>query len=348
MALGPVMLDIEGTRLTPADRELLREPAVGGVILFTRNYESPAQIADLVESIRALRRPPLLVAVDHEGGRVQRFRDGFTAIPPMRLLGRHYDREPQAALDLARTCGWLIGAELRSVGIDLSFAPCVDLDWGISEVIGDRSFHAQPAAVTELALALIRGMRDAGMAAVAKHFPGHGAVVADSHEKLPVDRRPYSVLLDDMQPYEKLVERRVLAGVMLAHVVYAETDPQPAGFSPWWIGEQLRRQIGFDGAVFSDDLSMKATAGFGPMPERARLALTCGCDMVLVCNDRAAARATVASLADWSSPLSLVRLARLHGTGAPLRESLLASDEWQAASDALAAWRERPELTLNA
>ena len=348
MALGPVMLDIAGTSLTPADRELLREPAVGGVILFTRNYESPAQVADLVADIRALRRPPLLVAVDHEGGRVQRFREGFSAIPPMRLLGRHYDREPEAALDMARTCGWLIGAELRAVGIDLSFAPCVDLDWGISEVIGDRSFHAQPGVVAELAIALVRGMRDAGMAAVAKHFPGHGAVVADSHEKLPVDRRPYSILLDDMQPYEKLVARRVLAGVMLAHVVYAEADASPAGFSPYWIAEQLRRQIGFDGAVFSDDLSMKATAGFGSMPKRAKLALSCGCDMVLICNDRPAARATVAALADYSNPLSLVRLARLHGVGAPMRETLLASDEWQAASERLAEWRERPELELNA
>lgn len=348
MALGPVMLDIAGTSLTPADRELLREPAVGGVILFTRNYESPAQVADLVADIRALRRPPLLVAVDHEGGRVQRFRDGFTAIPPMRQLGRHYDREPAAALEMARTCGWLIGAELRAVGIDLSFAPCVDLDWGISEVIGDRSFHPKPAAVAELAVALARGMRDAGMAAVAKHFPGHGAVVADSHEKLPIDRRPYSILLDDMQPYEKLVQRRILAGVMLAHVVYAETDAQPAGFSRYWIGEQLRRQIGFDGAVFSDDLSMKATAGFGPMPQRAKLALDCGSDMVLICNDRPAARAAVTALADYSNPLSLVRLARLHGIGAPLRETLLAGDEWQAASERLAEWRERPELELNA
>jgi len=348
MALGPVMLDVEGLSLTPADRDLLREPAVGGVILFARNYESPSQLADLVASIRALRRPPLLVAVDHEGGRVQRFRDGFTRIPPMRLLGRGFDGDPEAAKSMARTCGWLIGSELRASGIDLSFAPCVDLDWGISDVIGDRSFHPKPAVVTELALALVRGMRDAGMAAVAKHFPGHGAVVADSHETLPVDRRPYSVLLDDMQPYEKLVERRVLAGVMLAHIVYAEMDESPAGFSCYWIGEQLRRQIGFDGAVFSDDLSMRATSGYGNVRERAELALACGCDMVLICNDRPGARAAVAGLADYSNPLSLVRLARLHGVGAPLRESLIASDEWQAATRSLAEWLERPELELGA
>lgn len=349
MSLGPVMLDVEGLALTPADRELLREPAVGGVILFSRNYESPSQLKDLVGEIRALRRPPLLIAADYEGGRVQRFRDGFTTLPPMRRLGHQYDSDPDAALSLARTCGWLIGAELRAVGIDLSFAPCVDLDWGISEVIGDRSFHRDPRVVAELAIAVSRGMRDAGMAAVAKHFPGHGAVVADSHERLPVDRRPYSILLDDMQPYEKLNGRRILAGVMLAHVVYAETDELPAGFSPYWINEQLRGQIGFDGAVFSDDLSMRATAGFGPMAVRAKLALDAGCDMVLICNDRAGAQAAVSHLNDYSNPLSLVRLARLHGTGgAPLRETLLASSEWEAAEKAIGDWLDRPVLSLDA
>lgn len=348
MALGPVMLDIEGKALTPADRELLQEPAVGGVILFSRNFASPSQLKDLVSEIRALRRPPLLIAADYEGGRVQRFRDGFTPIPPMRSLGRQYDSDPAAALAMAKTCGWIIGAELRANGIDLSFGPCVDLDWGVSEVIGDRSLHRKPRAVAELALALIRGMRDAGMAAVAKHFPGHGAVVADSHEKLPVDRRPYSVLLDDMQPYEKLTQNRALAGVMLSHIVYPELDPQPAGFSSFWINEQLRKQIGFDGAVFSDDLSMKATAEYGSMAQRARLALQAGCDMVLICNDRAAARAAVLRLADYSNPLSLVRLARLHGVGAPMPEILRASDEWQAATQSLSDWLDRPELTLNA
>ncbi len=342
------MLDVEGLSLTPADRELLREPAVGGVILFSRNFASPTQLADLVTSIRTLRSPPLLIAADYEGGRVQRFRDGFTPIPPMRRIGRQYDSDAPGAVELARTCGWLIGSELRSSGIDLSFAPCVDLDWGISEVIGDRSFHRKPEVVAELSIALIRGMRAAGMAAVAKHFPGHGAVAADSHERLPIDRRPYTELLDDMQPYEKLCERRMLAGVMLAHVVYAETDPLPAGFSKYWIQEQLRKQIGFDGAVFSDDLSMKATTQYGTMAERARLSLEAGCDMLLICNDRAGARSAVAALQDYSNPLSLVRLARLHGVGAPLRESLFASEDWQLANKLLADWLGRPVLELNA
>ncbi|MCB1845571.1 MAG: beta-N-acetylhexosaminidase, partial [Halioglobus sp.] len=301
-----------------------------------------------VDSIRRLRKPPLLIAADYEGGRVQRFRDGFTPIPPMRRLGQRYDSDPQEAVALARSCGWLIGSELRASGIDLSFAPCVDLDWGPSEVIGDRSFHARPAVAAELAIAVSRGMRDAGMAAVAKHFPGHGAVVADSHERLPVDRRPFGELLDDMQPYEKLVERRILAGVMMAHIVYPDTDPLPAGFSPYWIREQLRGQIGFDGAVFSDDLCMKATASYGSMARRAILSLDAGCDMVLVCNDRAAARSAVAALKDYSNPLSQVRLARLHGIGTACRETLMASEEWRQASQQIADWLDRPVLELNA
>ena len=342
------MLDVEGVALTPADRELLREPAVGGVILFTRNYESPAQIADLVAEIRALRSPPLLIAVDHEGGRVQRFREGFSAIPPMRLIGREYIRDTAAGLELARQIAWLIGSELRAAGIDLCFAPCVDLDWGVSEIIGDRSFHANPDAVSDLAGAFCRGLRAAGMAAVAKHFPGHGAVVADSHLKLPVDRREYGVLLDDMRPYERLTGNGLIAGVMLAHIVYREVDELPAGFSSYWIERELRSRVGFGGAIFCDDLSMQATAAYGTMPQRANRALQAGCDMILVCNDRNAARKAVAALNDYSNPLSLVRLARLHGTGQVLRESLLASDEWQQASAAVSRWSERPPLELDA
>jgi beta-N-acetylhexosaminidase len=348
MSLGPVMLDVEGVALTPADRALLREPAVGGVILFTRNYESPEQIADLVSEIRALRSPALLVAVDHEGGRVQRFREGFSAIPAMRHLGVEYDKDPESATNLARQVGWLIASELRAAGIDLCFAPCVDLDWGVSEVIGDRSFHRKPAAVAELAAAFSRGLRSAGMAAVAKHFPGHGAVVADSHLALPVDRREYGEVLDDMQPYERLIANGHVAGVMLAHVVYQEMDDLPAGFSSFWIERELRERLGFGGAVFCDDLSMKATDAYGSMRRRAQRALDAGCDMVLVCNDRRRAEQAVEALADHSNPLSLVRLARLHGTGHVMRESLLASELWQQANSALARWTERPQLELDA
>jgi beta-N-acetylhexosaminidase len=342
------MLDIDGLALSPADRDILREPAVGGVILFTRNFESVEQVTDLVSEIRALRSPPLLIAVDHEGGRVQRFRDGFTCIPPMRHIGREYDRDRESGLKVARQAGWLIASELRAAGIDLSFAPCVDLDWGISEIIGNRSFHRKPDAVSELAEAFARGLRNAGMAAVAKHFPGHGAVVADSHLNLPVDRREYGLILDDMRPYERMMNTGVVAGVMMAHIVYREIDGMPAGFSEYWIQRELRSRLGFGGAVFCDDLSMKATSSYGSMAERARLSLEAGCDMILVCNDRDAAHHAVDALNDYSNPLSLVRLARLHGTGKMLRESLLASEQWQEANTLFTNWSARPELELNA
>ena len=348
MSLGPVMLDIEGLALSPADRDILREPAVGGVILFTRNFESVEQVTDLVAEIRALRSPPLLIAVDHEGGRVQRFREEFTRIPPMRQIGREYDRDRDSGLAIARQAGWLVASELRATGIDLCFAPCVDLDWGISEIIGNRSFHRKPDAVSELAEAFARGLKSAGMAAVAKHFPGHGAVVADSHLKLPVDRREYGLILDDMRPYERMMNTGVVAGVMLSHIVYREIDGMPAGFSEYWVQRELRSRLGFGGAVFCDDLSMKATVSYGSMAERAKLSLGAGCDTILVCNDRDAAHQVVDSLHDYSNPLSLVRLARLHGTGQVSRDSLLASDEWQAANSLFAKWSARPELELNA
>ncbi|MCH9692925.1 MAG: beta-N-acetylhexosaminidase [Gammaproteobacteria bacterium] len=348
MSLGPVMLDIDGQALSPADRDLLREPAVGGVILFTRNFDSVEQVTDLVAEIRALRSPPLLVAVDHEGGRVQRFRKDFTVMPPMRHIGRECDRDNARGLGIARQAGWLIGSELRAAGIDLSFAPCVDLDWGVSEIIGNRAFHQKPDVVSELAGAFARGMRNAGMAAVAKHFPGHGAVVADSHLKLPVDRRDYGLLLDDMRPYERMMNTGVVGGVMLAHIVYREIDAMPAGFSEYWIQQELRSRLGFGGAVFCDDLSMHATRDYGTMAERARLALQAGCDMILVCNDRDAAHQAVDALNDYSNPLSLVRLARLHGTGQMLRETLMASDEWHEANELFSNWSHQPELQLDA
>ncbi len=342
------MLDIDGLSLTPADRELLREPAVGGVILFTRNYDSPVQLGELVADIRAVRSPPLIVAVDHEGGRVQRFREGFSTIPPMRRIGREFNGNAEAGQTLARQAGWLIASELRAADIDLCFAPCVDLDWGVSEIIGNRSFHRQPEVVGELAAAFARGLRSAGMAAIAKHFPGHGAVVADSHLKLPVDRREYSDVLDDMRPYDRLVGNGLIAGVMTAHVIYRGLDEMPASFSAYWIQQELRSRLGFDGAVFCDDLSMKATRDYGSISTRANRALKAGCDMVLVCNDRPAAQKTVADLRDYSNPLSLVRLVRLHGTGQVLRDELLESEAWQNASAELLRVSEPPQLDLDA
>ncbi len=230
MSLGPLMIDLAGTTVTPEERELLRHPLVGGVILFTRNYEDPAQLTELVSAIHAARAPPLIVGVDQEGGRVQRFRQGFSLLPPARRIGHEFDLDARAGLALARALGWLMAAELRAHGVDISFAPCVDLDHGVSEVIGDRAFHASPEAVGQLAVAWMHGMRDAGMGAVAKHFPGHGAVVADSHLTLPVDRRPLADLAGELAPYRRLIANG-LPALMGAHVLFPAVDPAPAGLS---------------------------------------------------------------------------------------------------------------------
>lgn len=283
--LGPLMVDLVGPRLSPAEAERLCHPLVGGVILFRRNYEDREQVAGLVASIRALREPDLLIAVDHEGGRVQRFREGFTRIPPMRALGSRWREDPAAAAALAFDTGVVLAAELRAVGIDLSFTPVLDLDWGHSEIIGDRSFGRDPACVTALAGALIRGLSARGMASCGKHFPGHGWAVADSHHALPEDPRTYQELLaDDLVPFVRLADQG-LAAVMPAHLLYPSVDPLPAGFSPFWLQTVLRDRLGFDGAVFSDDLSMRGAHGVGDIVARAAAAHAAGCDMVLVCND---------------------------------------------------------------
>lgn len=346
MTLGPVMLDIAGLELTPEDRELLAHPNVGGVILFARNYQSPEQLTRLCSEIHGLRRPELVIAVDQEGGRVQRFRDGFTPLPAMHQLGRQHDLDRERALQLAETCGWLMAAELRAVGVDLSFAPVLDLDYGLSEVIGDRALHRDPEVVGRLASRYTAGMRAAGMAAVGKHFPGHGGVAADSHQSLPEDRRPYADLLDDMRPYELLVPAG-LAGVMPAHVVYARLDRMPAGFSRWWLGNELRTRLSFQGAIVSDDLSMAGATFAGAPEDRARQALEAGCDAMLVCNDRPAASAIVTSLGDWYEPASHLRLARLRGRGNSIDGALRDSPEWRRAEAQLRIFEgERPGLVL--
>lgn len=281
---GPLMLDIQGTELQAHERELLCHPQVGGVILFRRNFVSPAQIRDLVAEIHAVRSPALLVAVDHEGGRVQRFLSGFTHLPPMRVLGQLWQQTPEQALVLAEQCGEVLATELRAVGVDLSFTPVLDLDWGRSGVIGDRSFALQASTVTVLAQALIRGLARGGMAACGKHFPGHGWVEADSHHAIPVDERDFATIAAaDLQPFSALAQQG-LAAVMPAHVVYPAVDDQPAGFSAFWLQHILRQQLRFEGVIFSDDLCMEGAAGAGGVVERAALALQAGCDMVLVCN----------------------------------------------------------------
>ena len=344
MTLGPVMVDLAGIALEPEERDMLRHPQVGSVILFARNYESPAQLARLVAEVHALRSPALLVAVDQEGGRVQRFREGFTRLPPLREIGRRYASDRAAGLALARELGWLMAAELRAVGVDMSFAPCVDLDYGVSSVIGDRALHADAGAVGELAVAYMLGMRDAGMAATAKHFPGHGAVAADSHVASPVDRREWPDVEADFGPYRRLIANG-LPAVMVAHVVFPAIDAHPASLSRHWVREILRGDLGFQGAVFADDLSMAGAAAFGDIVARARLAHGAGCDVLPVCNDRAAALALLDAMRTAPDPASPMRLARLHGRDAgpaPLDRD----PRWQGAVAAARSLVDRPALEL--
>jgi beta-N-acetylhexosaminidase len=288
-ALGPVVVDLAGLELAPEDRELLVHPLVGGVILFARNYSGPDQLRALTGAIHALRTPPLLIAVDQEGGRVQRFLAGFTRLPPMSALGRAYDRDRAVAASLAGAIGVVLAAELAAHGVDFSFAPVLDVDFGASSVIGDRALHSDPRAVARLAAALVGGMSRIGMGAVGKHFPGHGYVRADSHHEVPVDERDLALIeANDLLPYRALIGSG-LAGVMPAHVIYPRVDSRPAGFSARWLKDILRGRLAFDGAVFSDDLSMEGAAVAGGIVERGRAALDAGCDLVLVCNARAAA-----------------------------------------------------------
>jgi beta-N-acetylhexosaminidase len=346
MSLGPLMIDVDGLSLTPEDREVLKHPLVGSVILFSRNYRDPAQLAALCSDIRALRSPPLLVAVDHEGGRVQRFRDGFTALPAQRALGRRYDEDRHEAHATARAVGWLMATELRAVGVDFSFAPCVDVDYGVSTVIGDRAIHRDVATVGTLAVAYAAGMRDAGMAATAKHFPGHGFVVADSHVALPVDRRDYADIESDMEPYRRLMDNH-LAGVLAAHVVYPGVDAMPASLSRRWLGDILRGRLGFHGCIFADDLSMAGAAAFGGVVERTRLALAAGCDVAPICNDRKAALAVIEGLGDLAvDGVSAARLVRMRGRGAIPFAQLSRNPEWREATARVTALTAAPILTL--
>ena len=345
MSLGQVMIGLEGTVLSDEQRELLRHPQVGGVILFTRNFESLPQLRELVADIHAVRQPPLLIAVDQEGGRVQRFRREFLRLPPTGLLGPIYDRDPKLGCRLAERTGWLMAAELRAIGVDMSFAPVLDLGRGVSQVIGDRAFHQDPEAVSVLTQAYVRGMREAGMAATGKHFPGHGSVVPDSHLELPHDdRRAEDVLNDDLQPFERAA-RYGIAAMMTAHVIYSQLDDRPASFSPFWVREVLRGRLGFEGAVFSDDLGMKAADVLGDFPTRARAALEAGCDMLLVCNDHDQVLPVLEAL-PAPDPAASMRLARLHGKPAPGWDELRASSAWREAVALIESYAPGPLLEV--
>ncbi|HTC39813.1 MAG TPA: beta-N-acetylhexosaminidase [Steroidobacteraceae bacterium] len=345
MSLGPLMVDIAGTELTPDDVQVLSHPLVGSVILFSRNYRDVAQVSRLTAAIRAVRTPSLLIAVDHEGGRVQRFREGFTRLPPARSLGRRYDEDRREGLSLAQAAGWLMASELRAVGVDFSFAPCVDLDYGVSEIIGDRAFHRDPDAVAALAVAYMSGMREAGMAATAKHFPGHGAVFADSHVALPIDRRNFVDLEPDIRPYRLLIENH-LAGVMGAHVVFPAVDPLPASLSRRWVSGVLRGELGFHGCVFADDLTMAGAAAFGGVIERAELAFAAGCDVLPICNDRQAVKSVLNHFGpDMGSPASQARVVRMRARGeAPV--NLGADRQWQQTVMMIASLSATPPLVL--
>jgi beta-N-acetylhexosaminidase len=280
------MLDVLGTSLNAEDKELLQHPLVGGLILFTRNYESPEQIAQLTADIRKAANKEILIAVDHEGGRVQRFREGFSLIPAMGKLWQHAHENMQTAQALAKQSAILMALEIQAVGIDISFAPILDIN-DISEVIGDRAFHQKPDTVCQLASAFIDGLHQVGMKATGKHFPGHGSVQADSHIALPIDPRAKERIFEhDMLPFKQLIAANKVDALMPAHVIFPEVDNEAVGFSPYWLQQVLRNELGFNGVIFSDDLSMEGAACVGGYIERAEAAQQAGCDMLLLCNNR--------------------------------------------------------------
>jgi beta-N-acetylhexosaminidase len=322
--IGPIMLDVAGLSLQAHERDILNHPNTGAVILFARNYDNPEQLIKLIQDIRSARNGDILIAVDQEGGRVQRFQNGFTRLPPAAA----YIDKPE----LAEQAGWLMAAELLAVGVDFSFAPVLDVDCGISQVIGNRSFATDPTLATQLASQFRKGMKSAGMAATGKHFPGHGAVAVDSHLALPIDERELAdIIAKDIVPFKQLIAEG-LEAIMPAHVVYAKVDANPAGFSAFWIQDMLRKQLNFNGTVFSDDLSMEGAASAGSYLARAKRAQTAGCDMLLVCNNPTAAAEVVELLPVTNDTARTVRLQAMQGKSAFNWSDLLANPHWQQTS----------------
>ena len=311
LAPGRVMLDVGSTVLDAADRRRLQHPHCGGVILFARNYENPDQLRMLCDEIKALRDPPLLIAVDQEGGRVQRFRESFTTLPAMHEIGVLWDADAEQGRRAAHDAAIVIGTELGACGIDFSFAPVLDIDHRRNAVIGDRAFHASPDAVIDLAKAFISGLNQCGMIAVGKHFPGHGAVETDTHHGIAVDKREFGEIEQvDLRPFAELC-RAQLGGVIPAHVIYERVDKQPAGFSRFWLQDILRQRIGFQGVIFSDDLSMKGASIAGDAPARANAAVAAGCDIVLVCNAPDDADAVLETIGAAPSEAEVTRILAL-------------------------------------
>jgi len=318
--LGPVMVDVAGQELTAEDRELIAHPLVGGVILFTRNYRDHEQLKKLCDDILAVpRKARVLLAVDHEGGRVQRFRNGFSRLPAMRTLGKLHEESPSRALEESQRLGTLIGSELGAFGFDLPFAPVLDRDYEVSQIIGDRAFASDVALLIKLSRAFWKGLSAAGLSATGKHFPGHGAVTADSHHELPIDRRAWPQLEADMAPFKALMAEG-LESIMMAHVRYTAVDTLPASLSKKWIKDMIRHEWKYNGAIFCDDLSMGGAAVAGTLGERAVLALEAGCDMIPVCNDRPGTLTVLDALKDHKpSRLASARLKQLYRreTGLP-------------------------------
>ena len=342
------MLDLRGAVLQPDEREMLLHPLVGGVILFARNFQDPETLISLTSQIHGLRSPPLLIAVDHEGGKVQRFHRGFTRLPPNRCFGDLYGQDEKRALALVENNGWLLASELLSVGVDFSFTPVLDLDSGISSFLGDRVYHRSPEIVAHLGQRLMKGMHNAGMRAVGKHFPGHGNVKGDSHHEIPLDERSYGdISMADLLPFERLINAG-LAAIMPAHVIYSRVDDKPAGFSPLWLKRILRGRLNFQGVIFSDDISMAGAGIAGGYAERAYRALDAGCDMVLVCNNQHAAMALLDELQVNADPASQLRLMRMHGDKPGLSYNDLCNDERRAGiASEISGLDVAPELELD-
>mgnify|MGYP000276831853 CR=1 FL=1 len=333
MQLGPLILDLQSTRLRPEEKDLLLSPYTGGVIFFARNFECKSQLMDLIGEVRQL-RGDLLLAVDQEGGRVQRFKEGFTRLPPMQAFYTLYQKVPERALALAENTGWLMAAELLATGLDFSFAPVLDVDNNRCAVIADRAFAPEPDAVIDLAGAFIRGLHAAGMAATGKHFPGHGSVSGDSHLVRPVDDRSWKEIeATDLRPFKMLSTQ--LQAVMPAHITFPAVDSQPVGFSSVWLREVLRQELGFEGVIFSDDLSMKGASGAGGYAKRAEKALTAGCDMVLACNNQAGALEILRWLERENFPAS-TRLSSMAGSTRWNWDSLGRQSRWQETVEQLA------------
>lgn len=336
---GRVILDIVGTSLTDAEADLLKRPAVAGVIFFQRNFESVSQIQSLVNQIRAVRED-LILSVDQEGGRVQRFKEGVTRLPPVAVLRQTYAQFPEQGLADAEQLGWLMAAEMLALGVDLSYAPVLDIDYGNNQVIGDRAFGVTAQDVTALAQAYIRGMHRAGMAVVGKHFPGHGYVDLDSHETLPHDRRPLSALEADMRPFAELMPN--LEAIMSAHIVYEAQDALPASFSEYWLGQQLRGRLGYQGLIMSDALDMKGAWQQGAPSERGIKAINAGCDLLLYCNDPEGANELVSGLESAGIDLH-VDTSILRRAPAPEWATFEASDARRSALDVLKVYLQEVE-----